>query len=58
MSARILCHRLNHPGVTGGFRIESGARTFAYICDTDLNGEYLLASDLPAHSDSDMPSGS
>ncbi|MEE2832268.1 MAG: hypothetical protein VYD18_07900 [Candidatus Latescibacterota bacterium] len=27
MSARILCHRLNHPGVTGGFRIESGART-------------------------------
>jgi len=51
--ARILCHRLNHPGVTGGFRIESGARTFAYICDTDLNGEYLLASDLPAHSDSE-----
>ena len=56
--AQISCHRLNHPGVTGGFRIESGARTFAYICDTDLNGEYLLASDLPAHSDSDMPSGS
>ena len=30
--ARILCHRLNHPGVTGGFRLESGARTFAYVC--------------------------
>jgi len=53
MSARILCHRLNHPGITGGFRIKSGARIFAYICDTDLNGAYLLASDLPAHSDSE-----
>ncbi len=37
MSARILCHRLNHPGVTGGFRIESGARTFAYICRTPIS---------------------
>lgn len=51
--ARILCHRLNHPGVTGGFRLESGARTFAYVCDTDLNGECLLASDLAGTSDAE-----
>jgi ribonuclease BN (tRNA processing enzyme) len=44
--ARVTCRRLNHPGVAGGFRIESGGHTFAYICDTDLNGEQLLASDL------------
>ncbi len=45
--ARVTCRRLNHPGVAGGFRIEYGDRAFAYICDTDLNGEHLLATDLP-----------
>ena len=33
--------------MAGGFRIEYRERTFAYICDTDLNGEHLLATDLP-----------
>ncbi|HJP32576.1 MAG: MBL fold metallo-hydrolase [Candidatus Latescibacteria bacterium] len=51
--ARILCRRLNHPGVTGGFRIESDGRTVSYICDTDLNSEHLLASELPARTDAD-----
>lgn len=49
--ARVTCRRLNHPGVAGGFRIECGDRAFAYICDTDLNGQHLLASDLPEASD-------
>jgi phosphoribosyl 1,2-cyclic phosphodiesterase len=46
--AHVVIRRLNHPGVAGGFRIEFGVRTFSYISDTDLNGECLLASDLPA----------
>jgi phosphoribosyl 1,2-cyclic phosphodiesterase len=51
--AMVLCHRLNHPGVASGFRIDSGERTFAYICDTDLNCEQLLASELPESSAAD-----
>jgi hypothetical protein len=45
--AHVTCRRLNHPGVAAGFRVESGGHTFAYVCDTDLNGQQLLAPDLP-----------
>jgi phosphoribosyl 1,2-cyclic phosphodiesterase len=45
--ARVRCQRLNHPGVTGGFRVEAGGRSVAYLSDTDLAGERLLAEDLP-----------
>jgi ribonuclease BN (tRNA processing enzyme) len=48
--ARIQCRRLNHPGVAGGFRIEADGATFAYICDTDLNGD-LLHADVGASGD-------
>lgn len=51
--ARVTCRRLNHPGVAGGFRIEAGGRSVAYICDTDLNGEHLLAAELPIDDDSE-----
>ena len=45
---RITCRRLNHPTVTGGFRVESNGHSMAYVCDTDLYGENLFAEELPA----------
>ncbi|MEE2659440.1 MAG: MBL fold metallo-hydrolase [Candidatus Latescibacterota bacterium] len=50
--AQITCRRLNHPGVAGGFRIEGDSHAFAYISDTDLFGELLLAN-LPAANDAE-----
>ena len=47
----ILCRRMNHPGVTGGFRIEHDGQTFAYLSDLDLYTHLLLGDDLPANSD-------
>jgi len=47
----VLCRRMNHPGVTGGFRIEHGGQTFAYISDLDFYTHLLLGDDLPANSD-------
>ena len=51
--ARLCCRRLNHPGVAGGYRIEADGQIFAYVSDTDLNGRFLLASDLPVEGDDD-----
>ena len=42
---RVLCKRLNHPGIAGGFRMECDGTVFAYICDTDLFGEKLQFED-------------
>ena len=52
--SEVTCRRLNHPGVAAGFRVVSGQRTFAYICDTDLEGDILHADGLPA-SDGEGP---
>lgn len=51
--ARLVCRRLNHPGVAAGWRVEADGRTLAYLCDTDLNGELLLATDLPVAGEED-----
>jgi len=51
--ATVTCRRLNHPGVVGGFRIEHGGHTFAYICDADVFGDLLLAGELPVSSEAD-----
>ena len=45
---RITCRQLNHPTVTGGYRLESDGHSMAYVCDTDLFGETLFAEELPA----------
>ncbi len=47
---RVTCRRLNHPGVAGGFRLESNGSTFAYICDTDLYGDLQFADEMPVSS--------
>lgn len=50
--ARVTCRRLNHPGVAAGYRIETADRIFAYICDTDLDGDVLHADGLPTPDES------
>ena len=47
---RVACRRLNHPGVSGGFRLEQDHFAFAYISDLDLETPLLLADDLPTDS--------
>ncbi|MEE3258004.1 MAG: MBL fold metallo-hydrolase [Candidatus Latescibacterota bacterium] len=44
--AQISCHRLNHPGVTGGYRIEYGGKVLSYISDVDLYGPILLGNGM------------
>jgi phosphoribosyl 1,2-cyclic phosphodiesterase len=44
--AQVLCHRLNHPSVTGGFRLEHQGRALAYVCDADLYGPHLLGEGM------------
>ena len=44
---QITCRQLNHPTVTGGFRLEANGHSMAYVCDTDLYGETLFAQELP-----------
>jgi len=50
----ITSRRLNHPGVAGGYRLEHGDSSLAYICDVDLYGPLLLAHELPDSSTSDQ----
>ena len=44
--AKITCHRLNHPSVTGGYRIEHGGKVLAYVSDVDLYGPLLLGDGM------------
>ena len=44
---RVTSRRLNHPGVSGGFRIEQGKAVFAYICDVAPSRDLLMAEKLP-----------
>jgi phosphoribosyl 1,2-cyclic phosphodiesterase len=44
--AQVTCRQLNHPTVTGGFRIEANGRSLAYISDADIYGETLFAQEL------------
>ena len=50
---RVQSRRLNHPGVTYGYRIEHQDLVFSYICDADIFGELLLGDHLPAASQRD-----
>jgi phosphoribosyl 1,2-cyclic phosphodiesterase len=52
-AAQVQCHRLNHPGMACGYRIEHQGVAFSYISDTDLYGELLLGDDIPASSESE-----
>ena len=47
-AARVTCKRLNHPGVAGGFRVETGNSVFSYVSDADLYTDTLLGDDMPA----------
>ena len=44
--AQISCHRLNHPSVTGGYRIEYGGKVLSYVSDVDLYGPTLLGDGM------------
>jgi phosphoribosyl 1,2-cyclic phosphodiesterase len=46
----VLCRRLNHPGVAGGFRLEHDGHALAYLSDVDFYTNLLLGDDLPAAS--------
>ena len=48
--ARVCSRRLNHPSLTGGFRIEREGRAFAYLSDVDLYTKLLLAEGLQTRS--------
>ena len=50
----LLCKRLNHPSYTGGFRLECGGKTFAYISDTDLYGPKLHGEGMDQLSTSEQ----
>ena len=52
-NARAQCRRLNHPGVTGGFRLEHNGRALAYISDVDLCGDRLLGDEMSAATEPD-----
>ena len=47
---KVLCRRLNHPGVAGGYRLEQDGHALAYISDVDLSTDLLLGDDMPAAS--------
>ena len=51
--AQILCRRLNHPGVTGGFRVEQNGSAIAYISDVDYRTDLLLGEEMSTHSVAD-----
>ncbi|MEW6754317.1 MAG: MBL fold metallo-hydrolase [Candidatus Latescibacterota bacterium] len=42
-----LCHRLNHPGLVCGYRLESDGRVLTYACDVDLVTDRLLGEGMP-----------
>jgi phosphoribosyl 1,2-cyclic phosphodiesterase len=44
--AQITCHRLNHPSVTGGYRIEHQGKVLSYVSDVDLYGPILLGDGM------------
>lgn len=47
---RVFSRRLNHPSVTGGFRLERQGRTLAYLSDVDLYTKLLLGAGLQTPS--------
>lgn len=50
---RVSCLRLNHPGISAGFRVECGGAVFAYVCDVAPSRDLLLAEYL----DVNLPEG-
>ncbi len=50
---RVSSRRLNHPSVTGGFRLEHQGRTLAYLSDVDLYTKLLLGEGLQTPSASE-----
>ncbi|MBI2502251.1 MAG: MBL fold metallo-hydrolase [Candidatus Latescibacteria bacterium] len=47
---RVYSRRLNHPSLTGGFRLERQGRSFAYLSDVDLYTKLLLGAGLQTPS--------
>jgi len=47
---KVCTRRLNHPSVTGGFRLERGGQVLAYLSDVDLYTKLLLAEGLQTAS--------
>ncbi len=43
---KVLCRRLNHPGVTGGYRLEQNGHAMAYISDVDYSTDLLLGDEM------------
>jgi len=48
---RILTHRLNHPGVSSGYRLERDGFVLAYVCDVSPSRDLLLATSRPGLSE-------
>jgi phosphoribosyl 1,2-cyclic phosphodiesterase len=42
----ITCRRLNHPGLTCGYRLECDDRVLTYLCDADLGTDMLLGDHM------------
>jgi len=45
---RVRCRRLNHPSVTGGYRLEWQGRVLAYVSDVDLSSDLVLGEGMGA----------
>ncbi|CAN0418885.1 unnamed protein product, partial [Phaeothamnion confervicola] len=43
----VTTHRLNHPGVSSGFRVQYGDSVFAYVSDVAPSRDILMAEALP-----------
>ena len=50
-SFRILTRRLNHPGVSSGYRLERDGFVLAYVCDVSPSRDLLLATPRPGLSE-------
>ncbi|MBI3928022.1 MAG: hypothetical protein HY319_20940, partial [Armatimonadetes bacterium] len=48
---RVSCRRLNHPGITAGFRIEHGDDVVAYVSDVAPSRDLLLAEHVGSGSE-------
>lgn len=49
-AAQVTSRRVNHPSITGGFRVEHEGRVLAYLSDVDLYTKQLLGAGLETSS--------
>jgi len=50
---QVTTHRLNHPGITSGYRLERNGLVLAYICDVAPSRDMLLGDPCPGMSEQD-----